>query len=418
MKHIYVLNSTSRGSIYGIGTYIEQLVYAIKDSGVKITVVKYLDEGRCMKLEMEQGIRYITMPSFINNSNISVDNSISRYCKSLVIALIPFVNQQEDNIFHLNHSNDVTLSECLKKYFSATIIKTVHFTEWSFQLLGDKRRIKALLKQEITDMDPVYRNLIGSFNKERETLNNNCDKIIAISQHSYNDLVDLYKVNPQKITLIHNSLKDIYKPLSEAKKLRIKHMFNISSDMINIVFAGRIEEIKGVYILIKAFELVLAKYKNIRLYMAGDGHWPPVMNAACSSCSNISYTGFLTKKELYGLYSVVDIGIVPSIHEEFGYVAIEMMMHNLPIIVSNSTGLAEIVEHEKTGLITNIKNGKRHFNSSARNLAENIIRLIEDPDLRQILAVKGRQKFKSHYDIKLFTQEVMKIYNLNIPGIN
>lgn len=53
------------------------------------------------------------------------------------------------------------------------------------------------------------------------------------------------------------------------------------------------------------------------------------------------FTGYVNQRTLSDLYSVADIGVVPSLHEEFGYVAIEMMMHRLPVIVNATTGLAE-----------------------------------------------------------------------------
>ena len=55
---------------------------------------------------------------------------------------------------------------------------------------------------------------------------------------------------------------------------------------------------------------------------------------------------------------MADVGIACSLHEEFGLVAIEMMMNKLPIIVSDVGGLDEIVENEFSGLKSHVKNKK------------------------------------------------------------
>lgn len=68
-------------------------------------------------------------------------------------------------------------------------------------------------------------------------------------------------------------------------------------------------------------------------------------------------TFFYKNKKLFELYSIADIGVLLSIHEEFGYTAIEMPMYKIPHIVNKTTGLAEIVEHQICGLTTMIKWG-------------------------------------------------------------
>lgn len=65
---------------------------------------------------------------------------------------------------------------------------------------------------------------------------------------------------------------------------------------------------------------------------------------------NVIWTGLINKEKLYELYTIADMGIMPSFHEQCSYVAIEMMMHGLPIIGSTSTGLYEMIENNITGL--------------------------------------------------------------------
>ena len=413
MKHIYIFTSISRSLKYGVGTYIENLVTALMDLNIKITIVQTTQGELLTTTKMQHNVRYINIPhSTYNNPFISYDQSIYRYKKSLATSLIPFISSDEENIFHLNSFTDNTLSAYLKEFYNALIILTVHYTDWSEVYLGNKTNFLELVEKDTNNLTPKEIEIMKWFNAEKDTARNHCDKIIAISQHSYNDLVNLYKINPEKITLISNSIKDTYKHLTITQRKQIKEKLLMDDHNINIVFAGRLDEIKGIFVLAEALKIVIFKHKNIRLYIAGEGSFAPLMSAMHPICSKVSFMGHLNKKDLYELYSVADIGVAPSIHEEFGFIAIEMMMYKLPIITSDSTGFAEIVEHEKTGLKTNIKADSHLFKLSAQNLADNIIYLIENQELRNNLGLAGREKFKSRYELTQFKEKIMELYQI------
>ena len=413
MKHVYIFQATSRGTLYGIGTYVDQLIEVLFECDVKVSLIKYYSSSPLVSSFMRNGIRYIDLPRAVYvDSQLSEEDAIFRYGKAIAISLIPFVNLHEENIFHLNYGNDHAIALNLKKYFGGTIVKTIHYTQWSMQLSGDRKKFFKILQLEQSLLTPTEQGLIKIYHNEKKVMNECCDRIIAISEHSYKDLTSIYEVDKEKILLVNNALKDVHKTLSAKRKSMLKSRFGMRDDRINLVFAGRLDEVKGIYILVKAFEFVLRERDDARLYIVGDGVWAPLLKAGIKTCSNISYTGFLEKKDLYGLFSVADIGVIPSIHEEFGYVAIEMMMHHLPIIVSNSTGLAEIVENEKSGLTTEIKPGKHCFLTSARHLADNILRLIEDKSLRYSLSEGGYVRYKSRYSLPLYSRKMKEIYQI------
>ena len=68
------------------------------------------------------------------------------------------------------------------------------------------------------------------------------------------------------------------------------------------------------------------KYKCQNLFV---NQW---LKEATDCWTKIAFTGRLDKKQLYEFYSMADMGVVCSLHEEFGFVAIAMMMHALPVI--------------------------------------------------------------------------------------
>lgn len=79
--------------------------------------------------------------------------------------------------------------------------------------------------------------------------------------------------------------------------------------------------------------------------MAGSGNYDICFQEAKDICTKITFTGLLNKKDLNEIYQIADIGIVPSLFEPFGYVAIEMMMHELPVVATTTSGLNEVVNN-------------------------------------------------------------------------
>lgn len=109
-----------------------------------------------------------------------------------------------------------------------------------------------------------------------------------------------------------------------------------------ILYVGRIDEGKGIYELIGGFKKVLSEESNARLVIAGDGAFSLALKKACPNWMQMCFTGFVTQATLYDLYAISDIGVVPSFHEEFGYVAVEMASAKLPVLVNPIGGLKEI----------------------------------------------------------------------------
>lgn len=177
-----------------------------------------------------------------------------------------------------------------------------------------------------------------------------------------------------------------------------------------VVFAGRLDEVKGIAILIRAFRMLLERYPNSRLIIAGEGDYQMLFSQAFKDWSKVTFTGYIDQKTLYDFYSIADMGVVPSLHEEFGYVAVEMMMHALPVIVNATTGLAEIVDHEVNGLHVVLKRGKKNLLQSAKKLASALVRLSESPRLRTDMGNKAREKYLSYYEIRHFNERMRSLY--------
>lgn len=238
------------------------------------------------------------------------------------------------------------------------------------------------------------------------------DHFICPANHTVHSLRDILLVAPSKMTVINHGIKDEYADYKKDIKKIWKKNFFLSSKTQIIVFVGRLDKIKGVNFLISAFEKVLIEKTNVHLFIAGEGNFEELISPAKNICSKVSFTGKLSKEELRDLYNMADIGVVCSFYEEFGYVALEMIMHGIPIIVTETTGLDEMIQDNITGLKVPIimENDKRVVDVDT--LSQKILLLLRDYNLRKKLSKNGRQHYLEKYNLSIFKEKMIDFYNM------
>jgi glycogen(starch) synthase len=103
----------------------------------------------------------------------------------------------------------------------------------------------------------------------------------------------------------------------------------------------------------------------------------------------IHFTGWLAPDELVAWYRAADILVVPSWYEPFGMVVLEGMLHGLAIAASAVGGPAEILEHERTGLLFPAK--------STAALADTIARLALDAEVRGRIGTAAADEVRRYW---------------------
>lgn len=155
--------------------------------------------------------------------------------------------------------------------------------------------------------------------------------------------------------------------------------------------------------LIKAFRRVLDVHPHARLILAGDGSFNTYLKECSGIHSRITFIGKVDKEELYQYYRIADVGVMPSFHEQCSYVGIEMMMHGLPLIGTDSTGLGEMIADElKVEL-----DESQEEQLSVELLTNKIISVLSSPQSA------WKQISREHYE-RCYTQERMKSQYLNL----
>lgn len=404
-KCIFLFDEESRSTKYGIGTYVNQLTEALQDTEWQVVRVRgFAETKEALTLRQDEKAVYIHVGGF-KCRNYQADDALKRYYRNLSFVLYPYFKSVNAPLFHLNAMQSEALADRLKHDFPGSSVRmTVHYTNWSFDLLGDREKLKAILD---SPKDEKEQAIAKGFEAEKRLMHL-CNRIIAIARHSYEDIISLYQVPQEKVTLIPHGLADAYRPLSDEERNERRKKYGFSPDDQLLVFAGRIDPVKGVEYLARAFASLSEQNPKLRLIIAGDGNFQTVFTALNPVWSKVTCTGFVDKPTLYELFSISNIGILPSLHEEFGFVALEMMMMKLPLIVGNTTGLAELVSQKENGLVINLKNSKD--NNNLKEIREAIQSLLDNKPLCLRYAGAAREKFLTCYIADLFRKRMLDFY--------
>ncbi|MHC4682881.1 MAG: FkbM family methyltransferase [Planctomycetota bacterium] len=203
------------------------------------------------------------------------------------------------------------------------------------------------------------------------------------------DTVEKSILRNKKIHLIYNGIDEhIYKP---DDKHAIRRMFKIPHDAIIISFVahgGLIDKRKGGDFILKAYSYFVSKYPNVYFICVG-GNSP---RAPTKRFLQIPFV--LDESKLVQLYCATDIFLFPTLADNCPLVILEVMGCGVPIVSFNTGGVPELIEHGKTGLIAEFKNG------------EEFIRMIEyligSRAKREEFAIAGRERL-----LKMFTLDRM-----------
>lgn len=403
--NLYIFHTSSEAAVYGIGTYIRELATALRHSKIKVCVVNLRAHISQMRMEeTSDGVKRWYFPEPIEQ--MVTDHLSDLYYRNIVYLLQLYIEDKSNLIFHLNANQSSKFAKELKKAFDCKIVLTIHYFDWCFKLSGNLIHFRQLWKKQQTVQGcEVTENLKEEFQKEKKTFEV-VDHIICLSKNTMYILQDDYKIEPDKITVVYNGLTDS-KISVEKSVLRLKYGI---SDAPIFLFAGRLDSTKGLKYALRAFRIVLKTHPECRFIIAGNGEFNAHMIECEDIYMNVVWTGLINTEKLYELYTIADLGIMPSFHEQCSYVAIEMMMHGLPIIGSTSTGLYEMIENNITGLHIPLIEYADKTEIDSSLLAEKMLYLLQHPIEARQMGQNGRRRYLNNYSSNIFRGNMLKMY--------
>jgi glycosyltransferase involved in cell wall biosynthesis len=166
------------------------------------------------------------------------------------------------------------------------------------------------------------------------------DKVITVSNLTRKIVIDKYEIDPDKVVTVYNAVE----PVAIKENLMTDRPFNEKI----VTFLGRITMQKGPEYFIEVANKVLQRMDNVRFVMAGSGDMMNKMIARAAKLKimdKFHFTGFLSGDDVFRMFYMSDVYVMPSISEPFGISPLEAMQSNVPVIISHQSGVAEILNH-------------------------------------------------------------------------
>jgi glycosyltransferase involved in cell wall biosynthesis len=167
---------------------------------------------------------------------------------------------------------------------------------------------------------------------------------------------------------------------------------------------GRLVDQKGQKFLIDLAKMLKDKKIKFKLLIAGKGYLENTLKEQAISLgleNEIIFLGFVP--DMYSFLHTIDIFLLASLHEGSSNVLLEAMACSKPIVAFDVSSISEIVEHNHTGFLTEFKN--------VRNFSNRVQSLIEDPDLRMQMGMKGKRRIEEKFNVARVLQELLFIIN-------
>jgi glycosyltransferase involved in cell wall biosynthesis len=215
------------------------------------------------------------------------------------------------------------------------------------------------------------------------------DHVIALVQPELDDVQTLWqnfgrRQVPTQFSIIPNGIHlDDFLTLPPADDFRTTYHLG---DAPTVLFMGRLQQRKGVDVLVKAFKL--AKIENSRLLIVGpdEGMLEPVQ-ALAEGDRRIVITGYLGGEERLRALSAGDIFVLPAVGEGLSMAVLEAMGAGLPVVLSQGCNMTDVEPHG-AGYVVDI---------SPDAIAEKLHLLLTNADLRQQMGHASRQLIAQKY---------------------
>lgn len=214
------------------------------------------------------------------------------------------------------------------------------------------------------------------------------DCILADSQATKDDLIELYQVSPDKIIVLLSGVDARFRPVSGDALGQVRQKYGIG-DAPYVLSVGTVQPRKNYVRLIQALSHLRAQGYDLQLVIAGGRGWleDPIYAAIATEKMQpyVHLIGFAEETDLPALYSAAACFAFPSLYEGFGLPILEAMGCGTPVVTSDKSSLPEV--GGDAALIIDPY--------SVDQLADALRRLVDDDALRQILVTKGHRRAES-----------------------
>ncbi len=246
------------------------------------------------------------------------------------------------------------------------------------------------------------------------------DALIAVSEETKEDVLKHFNVDEDKVKVIYNGINlQEYVTTSETSTL---DEYGVDKNKPYVLFVGRITRQKGIIHLVNAIKYIDPETQIVLCAGAPDTkeigiEMEEAVNEVKKTRKNVIWIDkMVTKKEIIQLYSHADVFCCPSIYEPFGIINIEAMACDTAVVASAVGGIKEVVVHNETGILVPVEQQTTapfepvNPDKFAKDLADGVNKLINNPELRNSMATKGRKRVEDYFDWISIAKQVEELY--------
>lgn len=210
-------------------------------------------------------------------------------------------------------------------------------------------------------------------------------RIASVSEFSKNDIAKQYQIDPSLIDVVYNGCNELYKPINESIQQQTKKKFSHTCDYF--LFIGALQPRKNISRLLQAFDTFKSTLSSdVKLVIVGEKYyWTRDIKRTYINMkfqNDVIFTGRLETEELKNVIgSALAMTYLPYF-EGFGIPILEAMNCDVPVITSNVSSMPEIAK-DAALLVDPF---------SVESMANAMLYLYKDEDMRNILINKGRKR--------------------------
>jgi glycosyltransferase involved in cell wall biosynthesis len=367
----------------GIARHVAELYPEIVKLGYEIHLIT-VEFGSTPKYEIVEGIHLYRCPVEPGNDFfhwvVNMNDSMGSYGGSLL---------EKHDDFQLIHAHDWLVGDAaiaLKHNFKLPIVATIHATEY-----GRYNGIHTAKQEYI-------------YGKEK-LLAHEAWRIIVCSQYMRQEIQRVFQAPTDKIDVIYNGIRP-EKKHHDWQFDRAKFRRRFANDKEKIVYyVGRMTYEKGVSVLLEAAPKILwsmGGYVKFVIIGGGDTNHLQQQAKSLGIEEQCYFTGFMSDRDLDKFQTIADCAVFPSLYEPFGIVALESFAARVPVVVSDTGGLPEVVKHDFTGIVTRA--------NDPHSLTWGVLEVLQNPAYSQHLVKNAYQSLQERFSWNDLAQQTVKVY--------
>ncbi|MGH7492525.1 MAG: glycosyltransferase family 4 protein [bacterium] len=241
----------------------------------------------------------------------------------------------------------------------------------------------------------------------RFTYNFLSDYILANSHSTRKTLLQNAPwLDPNKIAVVYKGI-DPRPYLDELEQgAGLRRELNLTPATPLVGFVGQIIERKGIRDIVQCIPIVAQQLPQVKFLFVGEGALQDFLAAKTRELgvtTQTIFTGF--RKDIPAVMKAIEVLLLPSSVEGFGYVLIEAMAAARPVVATNVSSIPEIVQHGATGLLVEVHRPQQ--------LAQAILRILQDENLKRSMGQKGRALMLEKFTLARMVSQIEAIFLAN-----